>query len=183
VTTGTRSTRIPMLKMVLCILTLLVGISSINYEMSIWSTNAVAVRGMAYYKMQYRMYEDSPDLYLSVTGSNVTMNILGSVVNPSLCFVQVHDLNMRIYLNSTFFDEFNRQLEQVLEPGGDISLDIAISMSMDSMSSPQRQFLEFINSSSQVFYYIDGIVKTSSFVCSSNVPFSHSSIAFCWKEG
>jgi hypothetical protein len=151
--------------------------------MSVWSTRAIAVRGASYYKMQYKEYDDHPDLNVIVRKNEVTLNLIGSVVNPSLCFVKAYNIYIRIYLNDVFFGQFNRSLQQVLEPGGDIALNTEFVLNKTDMSPPQSQLLEGINNTSTMWYYMEGTVEASSFVYYSDVPFNHQSIASCWEEG
>lgn len=171
------------IKVAVCVLILLLGISYVNYATSVWSTQAIAVRGMAYYKMQYKEYDDHPYLNVEVGKNEVALYLVGTVVNPSLCFVKAYNIYIRIYLNNVFFGQFNRSLQQVLEPGGDIDLNIEFVLNKTDMSPSQSQLLGSINNTSTMMYYMEGTVEASSFVYYSDVPFSHYSIASCWEDG
>jgi hypothetical protein len=177
------SKKVVKLKATVCVIVLLVGISYVNYAMSVWSTHAITVTGMAYYKMQHRLYDDHPDLYIHVEKESAKLNLIGNVVNPSLCFVKTQNIHIRIYLSNVFFGQFNSSLQQVLEPGGNIALDLEFVLNKNDMSPSQTQLLESINGTSTMLYYMEGTVEASSFVYYSDVQFSHRSIASCWKEG
>jgi len=164
--------------MTACVLIFLLGISFFNYGMLVWSVNRLQVLGIAYYKVIYKTYDEHPDVYLSIRENEFIINVLGSVINPSLCFIQVHNMEMRISFNNTLFGQFERSFEQVLEPGGDLALDLEFLIDINNMSSSQRYLVESLDGNSAVLYHIEGIIKASSFVLSSDIPFSHYGVAF-----
>lgn len=169
-------------KTVICVLVLLLGISSVNYGMSVWSVHRLEVVGIPYYKMQYKTHDQHPDVHIWIRKDELVIDFIGSILNPSLTFVKAHYLKMRMYLNNTFFGQFRHPIEQVLEPGGDFDLDFRILLNMNNMSNSQLQLLEFTDDYSRLIYEVEGTVKASSFAYQADIKFSHRSIATCSRE-
>jgi hypothetical protein len=129
------------------------------------------------------MYDEHPDIHLSIRNNRFVIKVLGNILNPSLCFIQVHNMKMGISFNNTFFGQFERFFEQVLEPGGDLDLDLEFEIEISNMSSSQRFFVESLDGNSIISYHIEGMIKASSFVFHSDIPFSQDGVAFYHRGG